>query len=114
MDRKRTEMDRENKSPAPSSWRELPHVPVSLGVMGSIGKTGEWRILRPEISREKCNRCGVCYLYCPEGTMILKSETGPEVNLTYCKGCGICAAECPRKAIAMKPENTDRTNGRNE
>lgn len=114
MDKEGIKMDRENESPAPDSWRELPHVPVSLGVMGSIGATGEWRILRPEISREKCNRCGLCYLYCPEGTVIFKNGTGPEVNLTYCKGCGICAFECPRKAIAMKPENVDRDNGRNE
>jgi pyruvate ferredoxin oxidoreductase delta subunit len=113
MDKEGTKMDREKGSPAPNSWRKLPHVPVSLGVMGSIGVTGEWRILRPEISREKCNRCGLCYLYCPEGTMIFKNGTGPEVNLTYCKGCGICASECPRKAIAMTPENVDRDNGRN-
>jgi 2-oxoacid:acceptor oxidoreductase delta subunit (pyruvate/2-ketoisovalerate family) len=114
MDEKRTKKNRENELSTYKSWKELPHVPVSLGIMGSIGATGEWRILRPEISPERCNRCGMCYLYCPEGTIILKSGPGPEVNLTYCKGCGICAAECPRKAIAMKPENTDRNNGRNE
>jgi pyruvate ferredoxin oxidoreductase delta subunit len=114
MNKKKPEANRKNGLPANNLWKELPHVPVSLAVMGSIGKTGEWRILRPEISREKCNRCGMCYLYCPEGTMILKDGTDPEVNLTYCKGCGICASECPRKAISMKPENTDKNNARNE
>jgi 2-oxoacid:acceptor oxidoreductase delta subunit (pyruvate/2-ketoisovalerate family) len=101
--------------PAYTSWKEMPHVPISLAVLGSIGLTGEWRTLRPEISREKCNGCGICYLYCPEGTMIFQNGTGPEVNLTYCKGCGICASECPRKAIAMNPENAERNNhGRDE
>jgi 2-oxoacid:acceptor oxidoreductase delta subunit (pyruvate/2-ketoisovalerate family) len=115
MDEEMTKRHRESKLPTYNSWRELPHVPVSLGVMGSIGVTGEWRILRPEISREKCNRCGMCYLYCPEGTMIFKNGTDPEVNLTYCKGCGICASECPRKAIAMNPETAERSNhGRDE
>ena len=114
MDEKKTKANQKSGPPTPNRWKELPHVPVSLGTMGSIGKTGEWRILRPEISREKCNQCGRCYLYCPEGTMIVKKGTGPEVNLTYCKGCGICASECPRKAISMKPENADRNNGRNE
>lgn len=108
MGKGKNKMDRENESPGLKGWKSLPHVPVSLGVMGSIGKTGEWRILRPEVSREKCNRCGICYLYCPEGTMIFKPDSGPEVNLTFCKGCGICASECPRKAISMKPENTDK------
>jgi pyruvate ferredoxin oxidoreductase delta subunit len=114
MDKETTKMERENETPALHRWKELPHIPLSLGVMGSIGATGEWRILRPEIAREKCNRCGLCYLYCPEGSVLFKNGTGPEVDLTYCKGCGICASECPRKAIAMKPENADRNNGRDE
>ncbi len=114
MDEKKNKANRKSELLTPKSWKELPHVPVSLGVMGSIGKTGEWRILRPEISREKCNRCGMCYLYCPEGTMIIKEGTGPEVDLTFCKGCGICASECPRKAISMKPENADRNKERHE
>jgi 2-oxoacid:acceptor oxidoreductase delta subunit (pyruvate/2-ketoisovalerate family) len=114
MNEKKPKADRKSGLPAATGWRDLPHVPVSRGTMGSIGKTGEWRILRPEISGEKCNRCGICYLYCPEGTMVFKSGMGPEVNLTYCKGCGICASECPRKAISMKPENADRNNGRND
>jgi pyruvate ferredoxin oxidoreductase delta subunit len=113
-DEKKREAKQKSGLPTDSRWKELPPVPVSLGVMGSIGKTGEWRILRPEISREKCNQCGMCYLYCPEGTMTVKKGGAPEVNLIYCKGCGICASECPRKAIFMKPENADRNDGRNE
>jgi 2-oxoacid:acceptor oxidoreductase delta subunit (pyruvate/2-ketoisovalerate family) len=114
MNEKKNNADRKNGPPAEPVWKKLPHVPVSLGVPGSIGKTGEWRILRPEIFREKCNRCGICYLYCPEGTMVFKSATGPEINLTYCKGCGICASECPRKAISLKPEYADRANGKKD
>ncbi len=109
-----TKRDREIELPTYNSWQELPHVPISLGVLGSIGLTGEWRTLRPEICREKCNHCGMCHLYCPEGTMIFQNGRGPEVQLTYCKGCGICAAECPRKAITMKPEYVERNNGREE
>jgi pyruvate ferredoxin oxidoreductase delta subunit len=101
---------RSDELPTYKSWKELPHVPVSLGVVGSIGATGEWRIVRPTISREKCNRCGLCYIHCPEGTMIFAGGGDPEVNLTYCKGCGICAAECPRKAISMKSETAERKN----
>ncbi len=105
---------RADELPTYSSWKELPHVPVSLGVAGSIGATGEWRIVRPEINREKCNRCGLCYVYCPEGTMIFADGNGPEVNFTYCKGCGICGAECPRKAIVMKLETAERKNKKSD
>ena len=114
MDEKKTRKNPENALPTYNSWKELPHVPVSLGIMGSIGATGQWRLFRPEISQEKCNRCGLCYLYCPEGTVLFKNAPAPAINLTYCKGCGICASECPRKAIAMKPESTDRKKGSNE
>ena len=110
-----TKRQQEIKLPTYSSWKELPHVPVSIGVVGSIGTTGEWRILRPVISRDKCNRCGMCYLYCPEGILIFENGKNPVIDLTYCKGCGICAFECPKKAILMQPENVDRRDhGRDE
>nr|MDO8116757.1 4Fe-4S binding protein [Candidatus Sigynarchaeota archaeon] len=69
-----------------------------------MGKTGEWRTFRPVIDNEKCNKCGFCYTFCPEGTISFSKDTGPEIDLVYCKGCGICAKECPKKAIEMKME----------
>ncbi|MHA1369598.1 MAG: 4Fe-4S binding protein [Promethearchaeota archaeon] len=83
------------------SWMQLPHIPISEGVKGSIGNTGEWRTYRPIIDLAECNKCGFCYIYCPEGTIIFDRENGPEIDLIYCKGCGICAHECPKKAIRM-------------
>jgi len=67
--------------------------------------TGDWRSLRPVIDREKCTRCGLCWIYCPD-TAIIKAEEGRRyyVDLNYCKGCGICAEECPVKAITMVME----------
>ena len=61
-------------------------------------KTGSWRTKRPVHDESKCNRCGLCWVYCPE------SAVNPDdfsVDLNYCKGCGICANECPVKAIEM-------------
>lgn len=62
--------------------------------------TGSWRNYRPVINRERCVNCGVCFTFCPVGS-IVKPGAGYEINLQYCKGCGICAHECPRKAIDM-------------
>lgn len=90
--------------PTYDTWTALPHIPVSIGIKGSIGKTGEWRTFRPVLVGEKCNKCGFCYTYCPEGTVRFSKEHGPVFDLEYCKGCGICARECPKEAIDMQRE----------
>lgn len=98
--------------PLPSfkSSDELPHIPISLGVPGSIGKTGEWRTFKPVIAREKCNKCGFCYTYCPEGAISFDKENGPAIDYDYCKGCGICHNECPKEAISLERENQGEEN----
>jgi glutamate synthase (NADPH/NADH) small chain len=52
----------------------------------------------------KCNECGICWLYCPEGCLRLNEEGFFEPNYDYCKGCGICAVVCPLGAIKMEVE----------
>jgi pyruvate ferredoxin oxidoreductase delta subunit len=49
----------------------------------------------------KCNKCLLCWIYCPEACISKKIE----IDYNYCKGCGVCAEECPRKAIEMIKED---------
>ena len=65
--------------------------------------TGDWRSQRPIYDREKCARCGACYLYCPDAAIRICEDGTVEVNEFYCKGCGICAQECWTGAFAMAP-----------
>ncbi len=78
--------------------------PISVPGFGAGGKTGEWRLKRPVINQAACIKCLICWIDCPEATIIRNSDDSVEVNYDYCKGCGICAAECPVKAIEMKEE----------
>ena len=94
----------DNDVPSYDTWRDLPHVPVSQPSKGSIGETGDWRTFKPEITVEKCNKCGICYLHCPDGVIIFQEDTFPEIDYVYCKGCGICGVKCPKKAIEMIQE----------
>ena len=91
----------ETTIPTYKSWRELPHIPVSKGMKGSIGETGDWRTFRPEIDAKLCNKCGICYLHCPDGVIRFQEGEVPTIDYTYCKGCGICRVKCPKKAIEM-------------
>ena len=87
------------------NWEELPPIPISLAIDGSIGTTGDWRTFRPIIDQEGCNKCGICWMYCPEGTISKKEDGSFEIDLIYCKGCGICAKECPTNNIKMIRES---------
>ena len=87
------------------TWRDLEiGFVVTEPGNASQYKTGDWRSQRPIIDKEKCNKCALCSIYCPEGCVEQTNEGYFEVNLFYCKGCGICAKECPRKAITMVEE----------
>jgi len=87
------------------SLRDLPRSPVAKPDLASIGVTGNWRMSRPVINKEKCPKCMICWLHCPDGLIKKNQEGFPEVNYEFCKGCGICANECPTKAIEMVEES---------
>ena len=71
---------------------------------GSGGKTGTWRIKRPEIDYDKCTKCDTCVMFCVENVIVKDSESKPVIDYDYCKGCGVCADVCPVKAIEMLNE----------
>lgn len=87
------------------SWRDL-EVGYIITQPGSASQycTGDWRSRRPVLDEEKCNKCGLCWLYCPDGAITLKENGSYKTNLFYCKGCGICAHECKQGAIRMVVE----------
>lgn len=87
------------------TWRdmEIGNILTEPG-SASLRKTGDWRSQRPILDREKCNKCGLCWLYCPDAAMKLLEDGYYEPDLFYCKGCGICASVCPKEAITMMEE----------
>ena len=87
------------------TWKEItPGCIVFEPGSASEYHTGSWRAKRPIWDNKKCIKCGVCYIYCPEGCVTEDKEGFFEANLDYCKGCGICAHECWPGAINMVNE----------
>ncbi len=82
---------------------------AAVGPVGPPGnlptRTGSWALSQPVIDAARCNKCLLCWIFCPEGTIRRQvaddGEQVPTIDLAYCKGCGICERECPRKAVTM-------------
>lgn len=88
-------------------------------------KTGSWRSnLYPVFKEWKCQACPpgeevcsdatidcpsacrraclLCWVSCPDDSIILQNGVVAGIDLDYCKGCGICEKICPRGAFQMK------------
>lgn len=75
----------------------IPHI-----VHDKIINRGSWRTKEPKIDYEKCIKCHMCWLYCPDSAILIRKDNYTEPNLKTCKGCGVCEKICPVKAIQMK------------
>ncbi|MBI2865379.1 MAG: 4Fe-4S binding protein [Chloroflexi bacterium] len=89
------------------SWRELPIGGVILESGSSVDYlTGGWRAERPIIDMDRCTSCMICWIFCPEGGILVEESKVTGIDMDHCKGCGICALECPPKVIKMVQEVT--------
>ncbi len=87
------------------TWRdmEVGNIVTEAG-SAALRRTGDWRSQRPIMDKEKCNKCGLCWLCCPDAAIKLLEDGYYEIDPFYCKGCGICATVCAKEAITMIEE----------
>ncbi len=83
------------------NWKDVPLAGNIYTPGDPQYKTGDWRTFKPVIDHEKCTKCLICWINCPEPCILRKEDGSIDVNYDQCKGCGICAAECPVKCIKM-------------
>jgi len=88
-----------------ATWRELPAGGAILEPGTSQEyETGGWRAKRPMVDMAKCTHCMICWIFCPDSSILAGEGRFLGFDLLHCKGCGICAEECPPKAIQMEDE----------
>ena len=97
-------------------WNEMPPGGIVIEPGNSVNRlTGDWRILRPVINQDKCIRCMICWVYCPDSVIHVidkpyttskgrRYDVTLEIDYGHCKGCGICVEECPVDAIDFVEE----------
>ncbi len=87
------------------TWKEIPlGCVVTDPGSTALYSTGDWKTQRPVWIHERCIRCGICYLVCPQECIGQDKEGKFGANLFHCYGCGTCATECPTRAISMVEE----------
>lgn len=50
----------------------------------------------------RCIDCDLCFLLCPDISILKEASGGYRVLSDYCKGCSQCATTCPRNVITME------------
>lgn len=93
------------KSESEHTWKDIKQGAI-VTEPGSARayETGTWRSQRPTYNFDRCIKCAVCQIFCPEGCIEQNEEGYFEADMYYCKGCGICARECWTKVITMVNE----------
>jgi pyruvate ferredoxin oxidoreductase gamma subunit len=82
---------------------------IRTGSTSVKNQTGSWRTSRPVILQEKCSRCMLCNVYCPDSAITKNEEGFPVIDYNHCKGCLICREVCPSGAITQEDEKTSRS-----
>src|SRR6266850_1309354 len=97
------------------NWTEMregiaiPAIPLGAQMKDPItGAEGGWqparntvfkkwatRTMRPVVDFEKCIKCTLCWLQCPDSCFDVTPEGLYDANLEACCGCGVCEAVCP-------------------
>lgn len=90
-------------------WKQIP----IGGVIVEAGNaeeylTGDWRTFRPVVDKEKCKNCLLCWIYCPDSSVIVENKEMKGFRYNHCKGCGICDNVCPFDAIKIVEESKYR------
>lgn len=71
---------------------------------GNPFKPGDKRKSAPMWDKDRCTRCGLCFIYCPDGAVYRCDDGFFDVALEKCKGCKICHSECMFGALSMEVE----------
>jgi pyruvate ferredoxin oxidoreductase delta subunit len=69
------------------------------------------RTMRPVVDFDKCIKCTLCWLQCPDSCFDVMPDGMYDASMEACCGCGVCEAVCPvENCITMVNEARFRDN----
>ena len=76
----------------------LKGIPIGQAGVG-VPNRGSWRVFKPVIDYDKCIKCLLCWLHCPDSAYSIDNKGYPREDFYVCKGCLVCVKVCPVKCI---------------
>ena len=82
----------------------VPAIPIGKPIEGGEGYRPErnpyfkkftTRTMRPVIDFDKCVKCTLCWIQCPDSCFDVTPDGLYDANMEACCGCGVCEAVCP-------------------
>ena len=67
--------------------------------------TGGWRSMRPVWNQDNCTSCMLCWIACPDSSIMVDDGTMVGIDYDHCKGCGVCVHECRFNALEFIRED---------
>jgi pyruvate ferredoxin oxidoreductase delta subunit len=69
------------------------------------------RTMRPVVDFDKCIKCTLCWIACPDSVFDVTPDGFYDANMAACCGCGVCEQICPvEKCISMINETSFENN----
>ncbi|MDR2714675.1 MAG: 4Fe-4S binding protein [Coriobacteriales bacterium] len=92
------------------SWtsEEIPNGAVCEDAGNSaLYITGGWRSEMPLWTKDNCKDCMLCWVHCPDSSILVADGKMTGIDYDHCKGCGVCVIECKFEALEMVSESSD-------
>ena len=88
-------------------WRpeEIPQGYVCKAGTAHEYVTGGWRSKRPVWDADACTNCMMCWVVCPDSSIVTKDAKMVGIDYDHCKGCGVCVHECKFDALSIIKES---------
>jgi pyruvate ferredoxin oxidoreductase delta subunit len=67
-------------------------------------KTVDWKSMRPVWDEGKCKHCLLCWVICPDMSIMVEEGRVKGFDYDHCKGCGLCVNQCKFNALDFVPE----------
>jgi pyruvate ferredoxin oxidoreductase delta subunit len=95
----------EQKLQTQPGWKTIPIGGLILTPGNACTyKTGEWGVFKPVWNSKTCIQCMICWVNCPDASILVKDGKVIGIDYEHCKGCGICAQVCPTKPKSINME----------